>query len=92
MHGSQSHPHGAFVRACIGKYDDQIYIIIYKVLMISHQDVFFFFFFSHSCFNAFSRVDVRVEVKIPGGVESYVIDLRGERWEINGCFINPDTQ
>jgi hypothetical protein len=30
-------------------------------------------------FNAFSRVDVRVEVKIPGGVEAYVIDVRGER-------------
>lgn len=34
-----------------------------------------------SCFNAFSRVDVRVEVKIPGGVEAYLIDLRGERHE-----------
>ncbi|KAL1920801.1 uncharacterized protein VTP21DRAFT_11436 [Calcarisporiella thermophila] len=33
----------------------------------------------YCCFNAFSRVDVRVEVKIPGGVESYYIDLRGER-------------
>ncbi|CAG8613349.1 15147_t:CDS:2 [Acaulospora colombiana] len=33
------------------------------------------------CFNAFARVDVRVEVKIPGGVESYVVDLRGERHE-----------
>ncbi|KAM0789375.1 hypothetical protein ACM66B_000205 [Microbotryomycetes sp. NB124-2] len=32
-------------------------------------------------FNAFSRVDVRVEVKIPGGVEAYVIDMRGERHE-----------
>jgi hypothetical protein len=32
-----------------------------------------------SCFNAFSRVDVRVEVKIPGGVESYYVDVRGER-------------
>lgn len=32
-----------------------------------------------SCFNAFSRVDVRVDVKIPGGVNAYVIDLRGER-------------
>lgn len=32
-----------------------------------------------SCFNAFSRVDVRVEVKIPGGVESYVVDTNGER-------------
>lgn len=32
-----------------------------------------------SCFNAFSRVDVRVDVKIPGGVHTYVVDLRGER-------------
>jgi hypothetical protein len=32
-----------------------------------------------SCFNAFSRVDVRVDVKIPGGVHAYAIDLRGER-------------
>lgn len=36
--------------------------------------------FSFSCFNAFSRVDVRVDVKIPGGVHAYVIDLRGERY------------
>lgn len=34
---------------------------------------------SFSCFNAFSRLDVRVDVKIPGGVHAYVIDLRGER-------------
>ena len=33
----------------------------------------------HSSFNAFSRVDIRVEVKIPGGVDAYIIDLRGER-------------
>ncbi|KAF8430853.1 Chs5p-Arf1p-binding proteins-domain-containing protein [Boletus edulis BED1] len=33
----------------------------------------------YCCFNAFSRVDVRVDVKIPGGVHAYVIDLRGER-------------
>lgn len=33
----------------------------------------------YCCFNAFSRVDVRVDVKIPGGVLAYVIDLRGER-------------
>lgn len=33
-----------------------------------------------SCFNAFSRVDMRVDVKIPGGVDAYVVDLRGERW------------
>lgn len=34
----------------------------------------------NSCFNAFSRVDIRVDVKIPGGVEAYVVDLRGERY------------
>jgi len=33
----------------------------------------------YCCFNAFSRVDVRVDVKIPGGVHAYVVDLRGER-------------
>ncbi|KAF8340855.1 Chs5p-Arf1p-binding proteins-domain-containing protein [Amanita rubescens] len=35
----------------------------------------------YCCFNAFSRVDVRVDVKIPGGVSAYVLDLRGERHE-----------
>ncbi|KAL7422419.1 bud site selection protein [Cryptotrichosporon argae] len=36
---------------------------------------------TYCCFNAFSRVDVRVDVKIPGGVEAYVVDLRGDRHE-----------
>src|SRR5712691_11221639 len=36
-----------------------------------------------SCFNAFSRVDVRVDVKIPGGVNAYLIDLRGERYVVS---------
>lgn len=40
-----------------------------------------FLHLSISCFNAFSRVDVRVDVKIPGSVLAYVIDLRGERHE-----------
>ncbi|KAG2152673.1 Chs5p-Arf1p-binding proteins-domain-containing protein [Suillus bovinus] len=35
----------------------------------------------YCCFNAFSRVDIRVDVKIPGGVNAYVVDLRGERHE-----------
>uniref|UniRef100_A0A0W0EZT7 Uncharacterized protein n=1 Tax=Moniliophthora roreri TaxID=221103 RepID=A0A0W0EZT7_MONRR len=35
----------------------------------------------YCCFNAFSRVDIRVDVKIPGGVHAYVMDLRGERHE-----------
>ncbi|KAF8632180.1 hypothetical protein AX17_004920 [Amanita inopinata Kibby_2008] len=35
----------------------------------------------YCCFNAFSRVDMRVDVKIPGGVSAYVLDLRGERHE-----------
>lgn len=32
-----------------------------------------------SCFNAFSRVDMRVEVRIPGGVKTHVIDERGNK-------------
>ncbi|TIB17325.1 hypothetical protein E3P89_00064 [Wallemia ichthyophaga] len=38
------------------------------------------------CYNAFSRVDVRVQVKIPGGVDSYAVDLRGERHELNSSL------
>lgn len=34
-----------------------------------------------SCYNAFSRLDMRVEVKIPGSVESYCVDDRGDRRE-----------
>jgi len=36
---------------------------------------------TYCCYNAFSRLDVRVEVKIPGGVESYCIDTHGQRQE-----------
>lgn len=32
-----------------------------------------------SCYNAFSRLDMRVDVKIPGTLESYCIDERGEK-------------
>ena len=32
-----------------------------------------------SCYNAFSHLDMRVDVKIPGGVESYCIDERGDK-------------
>lgn len=32
-----------------------------------------------SCYNAFSRVDMRVQVTIPGSVESYCIDERGDK-------------
>jgi hypothetical protein len=34
-----------------------------------------------SCYNAFSRLDMRVDIKIPGGVESYCIDERGDKRE-----------
>lgn len=34
---------------------------------------------SCSCYNAFSHLDMRVDVKIPGGVESYCIDERGDK-------------
>ena len=45
-----------------------------------------------SCFNAFSRVDVRVDVKIPGGVNAYVIDLRGERYIVTSFPCSPILQ
>jgi hypothetical protein len=32
-----------------------------------------------SCYNAFSRLDMRVHVTIPGSVDSYCIDERGEK-------------
>ena len=34
-----------------------------------------------SCYNAFSRVDMRVEVQIPGTVSSYCVDERGNKLE-----------
>ncbi|PKY08531.1 chaps-domain-containing protein [Aspergillus campestris IBT 28561] len=33
----------------------------------------------YCCYNAFSHLDMRVEVKIPGSLESYCIDERGEQ-------------
>ena len=33
----------------------------------------------YCCYNAFSHLDMRVEVKIPGSVESYCVDERGDR-------------
>jgi len=33
----------------------------------------------YCCYNAFSHLDMRVEVKIPGSVESYCVDDRGDR-------------
>ncbi|KAI8805086.1 Chs5p-Arf1p-binding proteins-domain-containing protein [Cladochytrium replicatum] len=46
---------------------------------------------TYCCFNAFSRVDVRVEVKIPGGVDSYIVDLRGDRHPIQNPAIWQET-
>ncbi|EIW68211.1 hypothetical protein TREMEDRAFT_71943 [Tremella mesenterica DSM 1558] len=36
---------------------------------------------TYCCFNAFARVDMRIDVSIPGGVDAYVVDLRGDRHE-----------
>jgi hypothetical protein len=33
----------------------------------------------YCCYNAFSRLDMRVQVTIPGSVESYYIDERGDK-------------
>jgi hypothetical protein len=35
----------------------------------------------YSCYNAFSRVDMRVQVQIPGTVESYCVDERNNKME-----------
>ncbi|KAK5118085.1 hypothetical protein LTR62_004131 [Meristemomyces frigidus] len=35
----------------------------------------------YCCYNAFSRVDMRVQVQIPGTVESYCVDERGSKLE-----------
>lgn len=35
----------------------------------------------NSCYNAFSRLDMRVHVTIPGTVDSYCIDERGAKLE-----------
>lgn len=34
-----------------------------------------------SCYNAFSRLDMRIHVSIPGSVESFCIDERGDKRE-----------
>ncbi|GAO47298.1 chaps-domain-containing protein [Saitoella complicata NRRL Y-17804] len=36
---------------------------------------------TYCCYNAFSRVDLRVDVRIPGSVESYAVDSRGQKLE-----------
>ncbi|KAI9678769.1 MAG: hypothetical protein M1817_005826 [Caeruleum heppii] len=33
----------------------------------------------YCCYNAFSRIDMRVQVTIPGSVESYCVDERGDK-------------
>jgi len=37
------------------------------------------FDYASSCYNAFSRLDMRVKVTIPGTVDAYAIDERGEK-------------
>jgi hypothetical protein len=32
------------------------------------------------CYNAFSKVDVRIDVRLPGSIEAYCVDERGERY------------
>ncbi|KAJ3389829.1 hypothetical protein HDU92_000851 [Lobulomyces angularis] len=46
---------------------------------------------TYCSFDAFSRVDVRVEVRIPGGVECHIIDLRGEKHAITNPAIWSET-
>ncbi|KXS21181.1 chaps-domain-containing protein [Gonapodya prolifera JEL478] len=46
---------------------------------------------TYCTFNAFSRVDVRVEVRIPGGVVGYMVDLKGEKHPISNAEIWTET-
>jgi len=46
---------------------------------------------TYCCFNAFSRVDMRVEVQIPGGVVSYLVDLKGDRHPITNNTLWQET-
>ncbi|KND00333.1 uncharacterized protein SPPG_04655 [Spizellomyces punctatus DAOM BR117] len=46
---------------------------------------------TYCCYNAFSRVDVRVEVRIPGGVDAYVVDMRGDRHPIENPAMWQET-
>ncbi|KAI8819368.1 Chs5p-Arf1p-binding proteins-domain-containing protein [Fimicolochytrium jonesii] len=46
---------------------------------------------TYCCYNAFSRVDVRVEVRIPGGVDAYAIDVRGDRHSIDNAAMWQET-
>jgi len=45
----------------------------------------------YSCYNAFSKVDMRVEVQIPGGVVSYMIDANKKRCPVSNDFIWVET-
>ena len=44
---------------------------------------------TYCCFNAFSRVDMRVEATIPGGVFAYIVDLRGDKWVLHHYRSSP---
>ncbi|KAI9094924.1 Chs5p-Arf1p-binding proteins-domain-containing protein [Phlyctochytrium arcticum] len=46
---------------------------------------------TYCCYNAFSRVDIRVEVRIPGGVDAYIVDIRGDRHTIEGTAMWQET-
>ncbi|KAJ2517679.1 bud site selection protein [Coemansia sp. RSA 2049] len=37
---------------------------------------------TYCTYNSFSNVDIRVQIKIPGGVDAYAVNVRGERREI----------
>ncbi|KAJ1738654.1 bud site selection protein [Coemansia sp. RSA 989] len=37
---------------------------------------------TYCTYNAFSKVDLRVQIKIPGGVDAYAITMQGERKEV----------
>ena len=59
--------------------ETQVWLVLVRSVGRLRYTLSSYIWTTNSCFNAFSRVDVRVDVKIPGGVQAYVVDLRGER-------------
>ncbi|KAJ1896564.1 bud site selection protein [Kickxella alabastrina] len=41
---------------------------------------------TYCSYNAFSNVDLRVQIKIPGGVDAYIVTVQGERKEVSEDF------
>jgi hypothetical protein len=39
----------------------------------------------YCCYDAFSRLDVRCELSVPGGLRAFAVDGTGERFEVDAA-------